>query len=570
MVRRAVGVANRSHHGGAFRKQVEAIQASSGSRTAVVVRTSDYPEGKSSTQTISALRRKGGRNLVLSTADLRALIALRGFAPPAPAEVIAAWRADRQPIARLTGIRELLGLDDLEGEILGEPEPEAPPPAAAAAAPAPEPAPRPAPVRPRSATVPPKIATGDLLIGTAMSFKSEPVTLPLQQLCRHAVVLGVPGSGKTTLALRMIEEAVERDVAILLVDRKGDLAGYARPGWWTTPSGDADADQRKLDLADRVDVRLFTPGSAGGRPLAFDVAPQVEGLPSHEQARMVQYAADALAGMMRLGDTGGAGARRAILRQALQVLAEAGGARRGIDALVKLIDERDDELVARVNRFDDKLFRTLVQELETLRVQNEDLLDPAAEQLTADRLLGRSADGRTPLTIVSTKFLGDNARIQFWVARMLVELARWTSRQPSDRLQALLLFDEADLYLPAGMAKPASKEPMQELLRRARAGGVGVVLASQSPGDFDYRVRDLVTTWFVGKVGDRRSIEKMKPLFEAQRAGVAGKLPQLEAHRFFLMAESQVRALATAMPLLHTEQLPEAEILALAARQRGA
>ena len=46
------------------------------------------------------------------------------------------------------------------------------------------------------------------------------------------------------------------------------------------------------------------------------------------------------------------------------------------------------------------------------------------------------------------------------------------------------MFDEADLYLPA-QSKPATKAPMEGLLKRARAAGIGLMLATQSPGDLD-------------------------------------------------------------------------------------
>jgi DNA helicase HerA-like ATPase len=64
-------------------------------------------------------------------------------------------------------------------------------------------------------------------------------------------------------------------------------------------------------------------------------------------------------------------------------------------------------------------------------------------------------------------------------SRTLLEHPR--AKSPQRRLQAVFLFDEADIYLPAGMKQPATKAPMEDLLKRARSAGVGVFLASQSP-----------------------------------------------------------------------------------------
>jgi hypothetical protein len=562
--RLAIGITNKGFQRGAFARQIETLRAHAGDRTPIAVRTTEYPAGKPSHQAISALRQAGGRNLVLSAGDLRALVAMSGFAPSARAEQLARWRADRRPIASLPSVRAIFDLDDTPDEVPAVTAP------AAAHTPTASPMVSTEPTAPhrreREATRPPP--AGEPLVGHTVSFRREPVTVTLPMLCRHTAVLGAPGSGKTTLALNLVEQAAARGVAIVLVDRKGDLAAYARPAWWKEPAGDLERNQRKQSLAERVDVRLFTPGNEVGRTLAFDVVPRTDGVPSHEASRLVAYAAHALASMMKLGDAGADGSRRAILREAVAVLAEH-GEHRSLPSLIDLIHERGPDLVARVPRFDDKHFARLVNDLETLRVSHGDLFDDGAEQLAASTLLEPAADGRSAFTVVSTKFLGDQHRVQFWVARLLVELSRWASRAPSETLQALVMFDEADLYLPAGASKPSTKEPMQDLLRRGRSGGVGVMLASQSPGDFDYRVRDLITTWFVGKIGDKRSIDKMKPLFEG-RAGVAAKLAQQATGRFIAMGEGTAREIAAEPSLMKTEQLSEVEILELASAGRQA
>ena len=282
---------------------------------------------------------------------------------------------------------------------------------------------------------------------------------------------------------------------------------------------------------------------------------------------MVQYAANALAAMMRFGDGARDSACRAILMQSIAVLAE----RRepsGLSELLVLLETRDDRLLARASRYDDKLFKHLLQELETLRLSASDLFDPAAEPLTADTLIGRASDGKVPLAIASTKFLGDDEQIQSWVAHLIACLARYAARSPSSELRAVLMIDEADLFMPAGASKPPSKEPLQDLLKRARAAGLGIVLASQSPADFDYRSREQINTWFLGRIADRRSIEKMKPLFE-HRPAVGGKLGTQDAGRFVMLQDGGAIDLGRAPSLMRTDQLAETELMALAAKCRS-
>jgi DNA helicase HerA-like ATPase len=196
-----------------------------------------------------------------------------------------------------------------------------------------------------------------------------------------------------------------------------------------------------------------------------------------------------------------------------------------------------------------------------------ELFDRKAERLSADLLIGRGADKRTPLAIVSTRVLGDTGRVQAWISQLFVELSRWSMRSPQARLQALIMLDEADLYMPAGTSKPPSKEPLMDLLKRARAGGVGVMLATQTPGDLDYKSRDLITSWFIGKIGDARSVEKVRPLLERKPA-MAGKLAQLPAGQFVAVDDTSVVEIQRRPSLLRTDQLPEHEIIALASSRR--
>ena len=146
--------------------------------------------------------------------------------------------------------------------------------------------------------------------------------------------------------------------------------------------------------------------------------------------------------------------------------------------------------------------------------------------------LGRYArDGRTRLSIIYTGFLGDNENILFWVSQFLSEALRFCQRNPNDELQAVVMFDEADLYIPAN-AKPATAEPLQSLLKRARSAGLGMMLATQSPGDLDYKSRDQITSWFIGRVREDTALRKLKAAFsERVRSRAGGRSPRPDRRR---------------------------------------
>ena len=151
-------------------------------------------------------------------------------------------------------------------------------------------------------------------------------------------------------------------------------------------------------------------------------------------------------------------------------------------------------------------------------------------------------DGRTRLSIIYTGFLGDNENILFWVSQFLSEALRFCQRNPNDELQAVVMFDEADLYIPAN-AKPATAEPLQSLLKRARSAGLGLMLATQSPGDLDYRSRDQITSWFIGRVREDTALRKLKAAFQSESGlDPAAVLPGQTVGEFHLVQEGLVRA----------------------------
>ncbi len=201
------------------------------------------------------------------------------------------------------------------------------------------------------------------------------------------------------------------------------------------------------------------------------------------------------------------------------------------------------------------------------------LLTAQGEPLDIDVLLGlgtNATPGKARLSIISTKFLGSNADVEFWVAQFLMTLGRWISRSPapSGTLQAVVLFDEADHYLPA-VGKPATKEPMENLLRRARSAGLGLLLATQSPGDFDYKCRDNIRTWFVGQIREATSIAKMKPMLSECRIDIASNLPGQEPGEFHLIRDGDAISLKSCLSVVNARQIPEDEIVSLARATRG-
>ncbi len=563
------GVCNAGAPGGKLSRQVAELTAAAGGARPplppVTVRSTEYP-GKSPTAQIAkqfaAMIKEGGRRVVIEDAEWRAIQALREFLPRQSDPVaIAAWRAAERPLARLPGLRELLRVEELPG--MARAAVVATDAIASPAGLTPDPVPR--PLEPE---------TGLIKIGRTREAVPKAVAVDPAELVAHTAFLGGSGSGKTTVALALIESLLLRGVPAILLDRKGDLACYARPESWTAPlpaGGGPDAEARRERLRARLDVRLFTPGATGGgRPLGISLLPRGTGaLPGPERGAAVRAAAASLGGMLNYR-TSAAAPKLAILGQAIEILAGLEpDAEMTLPRLTDFVASEDDSLVNAIGHLEPKHFKKLLDDLASFQFLKGHLLAPGGERVQAERLLGVGEDdpapaGKTRLSIISTRFFDDTASVLFWVAQFLLEMGRFAAKRPSGNLQGVVLFDEADLYLPA-TGKPVTKEPMENALRRWRSAGLGVMLATQSPGDFDYKCRENVRNWFVGRVKEDTALNKMRPMLKEARTDIAAKLPGLDAGQFFLVRAGQVESLAATRSLVSPEQMPEAEILRLAA-----
>jgi DNA helicase HerA-like ATPase len=242
--------------------------------------------------------------------------------------------------------------------------------------------------------------------------------------------------------------------------------------------------------------------------------------------------------------------------------------------LIALLEDEDPELSDLTQRMDPsgKLRRDLVAQLDSLRHRNSSLFEAGGESLRMESLLGLgryAREGRTRLSIIYTGFLGDNENILFWVSQFLSEALRFCQRNPNDELQAVVMFDEADLYIPAN-AKPATAEPLQSLLKRARSAGLGMMLATQSPGDLDYKSRDQITSWFIGRVREDTALRKLKAAFQSE-SGLepAAVLPGQTVGEFHLVQEGLVRPMKAQRSLILAEQVPFDRIEQLARETKG-
>jgi len=120
---------------------------------------------------------------------------------------------------------------------------------------------------------------------------------------------------------------------------------------------------------------------------------------------------------------------------------------------------------------------------------------------TSDRSVMTPEPGkRTPAIILSVAHLDEEER-SLVLSVVLEEVLSWVRSLPgTQRLRALVVFDEVYGFLPPHPANPPTKRPIVSLMKQARAFGVGVVIATQNPMDLDYRALGNAGLWCVGRL----------------------------------------------------------------------
>jgi len=569
---------NRPTQGGGFKRQLDRALPAMMGKNCYLLRASDFPPNKKN-QTAQAFRKfreGGGRSLLVPITDWERMMMVREFyAQHRNDPGFAEWFEGAKLLSGVPALAQILRLDLIAGggRTLATAAPTAAPTADTAQS----------QLEPEEKELPLSMlldesgeAAGSILAGRAVR-SNKSITLNKGVLKRHTAVLGGSGSGKTTLALCIVEQLLLRGTPVVLIDRKGDLCSYANPEVWRALEGELGERRGEREkLADSIDVAVYTPGRASGRPISITLLPNgINELPGQEQQLLANLSAAALGDMLHLRNSATHQKQSGTLSVALRILGARFSKEVTLADLINLLEEEDPELGELTQRMDPsgRIRRDLVAQLDSLRHRNSALFEAGGEPLRMEALLGNGRygrrDGRTRLSIIYTGFLGDNENILFWVSQFLSEALRFCQRNPNDELQAVVMFDEADLYIPAN-AKPATAEPLQSLLKRARSAGLGIMLATQSPGDLDYKSRDQITSWFIGRVREDTALRKLRAAFQSESGlDPAVVLPGQTVGEFHLVQEGLVRPMRAQRSLIAAEQVPFDRIEQLARETKG-
>ncbi len=367
-----------------------------------------------------------------------------------------------------------------------------------------------------------------------------------KDLTTHAMMVGMTGSGKTGLAITLLEEAAIDGIPSILIDPKGDLGNIllqfpdllpedfrpwvdeneaARKGLTpeTFAAKTAETWQKGLAqwgqdgarirrLKEAAEILVYTPGNSSGRPLqvlrSFAAPPPALAQDSTALRDRILSAVSSLLGLLGL-DADPVQSRDHILLS--NILSQAWQEGRSLD-IAGIIHEVQKPSFDKVGVFDLESFYPAKERFGLAMSLNNVIASPGfaawmeGAPIDVQRLL-YTPDGKPRVSVLYLAHLSDAERM-FFVTILLNEVLAWMRTQSgTGSLRALLYMDEIFGYFPP-TANPPSKLPMLTLLKQARAFGLGIVLSTQNPVDLDYKGLSNCGTWFIGRLQTER--DKMR------------------------------------------------------------
>jgi len=378
-----------------------------------------------------------------------------------------------------------------------------------------------------------------------------------KDLNTHAVIIGMTGSGKTGLAISLLEEALIDRIPVIAIDPKGDLPNLLltfpqlQPGdfrpWineqealraglgpdqyaakqadlWRKGLASWDQDAERIArLKAGADFTVYTPGSSSGTPVSVlrNFAPPAAGIMAEKDLlrERIQSTVTALLALLGI-EADPITSREHILLSNIIESSWAEG--KGLD-LAGMIRAVQTPPFERIGIMDLAAFYPPKDRFDLAMRLNNLLAAPGfeawmeGEPINIGRLL-YGDQGRPRASIFSISHLADSERM-FFVAVLLNEILAWMRTQPgTTSLRAVLYMDEVFGYFPP-VKNPPSKAPLLTLLKQARAFGLGVVLSTQNPVDLDYKGLSNTGSWFIGRLQTERDKSRVLEGLEGAAAG---------------------------------------------------
>lgn len=432
----------------------------------------------------------------------------------------------------------------------------------------------------------------DLYLGKHLGPKGQSGELyqhRFSDLITHTFICGSSGSGKTVMGKAIIEESALRGVPAIMIDLKGDLSSLALAfpeisanalaPWLavedhTTLGRTALAEANSLrkhlwdwglsesnvrDFADKISAEIFTPRSELGRrvaiPLISSPPPDIDNLFEEDPdtaSVMITSMAEAL--VRRVIPSGQRDRETDFVTAIIEYAWRQGLDLTGQDGLGQLVSMILEPPFSKIGvlSIDDHIPEKRRQKLA--QAVNGQLVGATAnwvrgEEMSIDKLVGANRlDGKTQISIINLSHITDFEEQSFVVAQIAFAINTWMRQQGNapdgNRPRLLFFLDEIGggggktAFYPTYPYTSTCKPALNILVKQGRAFGVGCILATQNPGDIDYKGLSNCATWIVGKLQTKRDRDKVREgLTDAEfsPADLAKKLARPKTGEFMLL-----------------------------------
>ncbi|MBU1370769.1 MAG: DUF853 family protein [Bacteroidetes bacterium] len=413
-----------------------------------------------------------------------------------------------------------------------------------------------------------------LLLGFS---ENQTVELDLKTIQRHIACFGASGSGKTVACKVLAEELALQGIPMIIFDPQGDIASLINPETddELLASKGLNPDVRQ-QFSENAEVLIWTPGSSKGLPLSINPLQfeQVAGMDAEDRLRFFSATAKNVIELIGYdADNDDGKSAESVLSTVFDYCFQK---KIHLDSFAGLIDlltdlpESVNEIVTKISNQKD--LQELIKKLRFLTIGSRKLIFETGYPATIEALLGLGDHdtGKTRLSVIYLNTLSTQEEKEFFMAYIAQLLYNWMLQHPlqngQDGLQAALYIDEIAPYLPP-VKMPSCKESLMLLFKQARKYGVGCLIATQNPGDIDYKSIAQISTYLIGSLKTKQDLTKIETRIESMAPNNAAelmqKIPALKKGAFLLLSpdeakkiqQFQVRWLLTKHDVISEEQL---------------
>jgi len=376
----------------------------------------------------------------------------------------------------------------------------------------------------------------------------QPVELSIKSMQRHFACFGSSGSGKTVASKVLVEEFGRNKIPVIAFDPQGDIASLAA-------SADYDSlveygiDRELYDsFTDKTEVLIWTPGSSKGLPLCINPL-QFDGMEKfskEDQLRFLSATAKNIAGLLGYDlDTDDGKSVDSVLTEIFSYCIENNIRLEKFKNLISILKDMPDDVHDTVELIcTPKLIKELQRKVSLLTTGSRRLIFETGTPANIDTLLGMHSDkDKTRISVIYLNTLSTQEEKEFFVSSITQLMYQWMLLHPlqggQEGLQCLYYLDEIAPYIPP-VKKPACKESLMLLFKQARKYGIGCLIATQNPGDIDYKAIAQFSTTNLGSLTQKQDLKKVQPRLESSITEdsdrVMSKLPGLAPGHFMLIS----------------------------------